>query len=599
MNSRIKILLLHLLLLTSSLLGQECYQTINNPSGIDFSSGQSNIETKACEIKSLFPIEYQNQFKVLDAGFYVHMGSFNGFGYPEGFDKLKSEITNQYYILIAAQHEQEGIFTDFWVDVKLPDITSDGCIPNLNEDAANLIEFILEKELSSPINYPQALSTTLEELKNYIEAAKQCCENGGSVAECIDCQKPNNIAAKLFALGFVSEPIQNLGDFNTGSESFPQITDYANQLFTVNNLTAVNIPSSYIDQIPLYESQGLSIKIYITKDENICSGDWTNIESEIENDLANVIFWHHIHKGENGLGDELLFSRVFLDGEGSNIKKNGEKLQKRMLGPDPVTAIIGALGSALSDALIQATAIYLTDDNVKEFGDAWSKVNYGSVAWSGFVGLFVISNKAIIVASAVGAATATITYKAFTDSNYTMEQATKDFMITFLGDLIGVSVGSAITNKLNNINISYLTTKGWIKLSKLIGRNYLVSDEIVEEMIELGINFTQQNLKFTAKNSKGVINFLEEGSESAGLLHIISRHWKPNELQRYFNNIDDMTEKMFIALKDRNYISKAVKEGSNPPKWEYIYKVETKTGELKDFLFAIGDNGFIVTFFKK
>lgn len=582
--------------------GQNCFEKLADFSGIDYSNSLSEIESAACDLKNILPSEFQNQFKVYDAGFYIHMGTFNGFGYPEGFEKLKNDIQSPYYLLIAAQNEPSGLYTRFWVDVKLPDITSDGCIPNLNEEASNLVEFVIDKEFSSrgrsSFLYPNSLIEGINSLKSYVEAATTCCQTGGDVAQCIDCNNPDNIAAKLLALGFVAEPIQNIGDFDTGSDAIPEISDYANELFTVNNLSAVNIPASYIEQIPLYQAQGLSIKIYITKDENVCSGEWQTIESEIENDPADVIFWHHIHKGEVGLGDELLFSRVFLGGEGSNLRTKGQRLQKS-LGPDPVTAIIGALGSAFSDALIQATAIYLIDDNVKEFGDAWSKVNFGSVAWSGFVGLFVVSNKAIIVASAVGAATATVTYKAFNELNYTMDQATKDFMITFLGDLIGVSVGSAVTNKLSNINVSYLTTKGWIKLSKLIGRNYLISDEIVEEMIDLGINFTQENLKFTAKNSKGVINFLEEGTESAGLQHIISRHWKPTELQKFFDDIDDMTEKMFIALKDRNYISKAQKPGSNPPKWEYIYKVETKTGQLKDFLFAIGDNGFIVTFFKK
>ena len=586
------------LLLIGTLQSQDCYQPSTNFSGIDFSGSQSEIESAACELKALFPVEYQNQFKVVDGSFYVHMENFDAFGYPEGFDQLKSEVTDEYYILIAAQNDNSGLFTKFWVDVMLPDITLDGCIPNLNQNAANLIEFVLEEKMNSPIAYPIALAESLTSLKEYIEIAIECCENGDNIAACIDCQNPNNIAAKLLALGFIAEPISNIGDFNTGSEAIPEIQDFANQLFTVNSLSAVNIPASYVEQIPTYQAQGLSIRIYITKDENICSDNWQSIENEIENDLADIIFWHHIHKGDERLGDEALYSRVFLKGEGSNMRKKGLRLSKRM-GPDPVTAIIGALGSAFSDALIQATAIYLIDDSVKEFGDAWGKVNYGSVAWSGFVGLFTVSNKAMIVANAVGIATATVTYKAFTNPAYTIDEASKDFTITLLGDLIGLSAGSAITNKLRPINISYLTSKGWIKLSKLIGRNYLVSDELIVEMTELGINFTQANLKFTAKNSEGVIKFLEEGTESAGLQHIISRHWKPNQLQKYFTDIEDMTEKMFISIKDRNYISRTVKEGSTPPKWEYLYKVETKSGELKDFLFAIGDNGFIVTFYKK
>lgn len=450
--------------------GQTCYEKMVGISGIDNSYSLSEIESAACELNDILPIEFQNQFKVYDAGFYIHMNSFNGFGFPEGFEKLKNDIQSPYYLLVAAQNDPTGLYTRFWIDVKLPDITSDGCIPNLKEEAANLVEFVIEKDFSSngrsPFSYPISLIKGINSLKSYLEASINCCQAGADVSQCIECNNSSSIAAKLLALGFVAEPIQNIADFETGSNAIPEISDYANQLFTVNSLIAVNIPSSYIEQIPTYQAQGLSIKIYITKDENICSGEWQIIEDEIENDPADVIFWHHIHKGEVELGDEFLFSRVFLKGEGSNTSRNERRLQKRILGPDPFTAIIGALGSAFSDAMIQTISIYYLDDTVPEgdWGAAFDKINYGSVLWSGFTGLFVVSGKAVTIAKAVGAATAEVTYLAFVDENYSKEQGVLDFARVFISEIIGNAVGGAIGSNLKNANLTWFSLKGLKKL---------------------------------------------------------------------------------------------------------------------------------------
>jgi hypothetical protein len=460
-----KLFLILLTVLTVQITnGQNCFEKLPELSGFDLSGYQSQIESAACKVRDSLPLNFQNDFKVYDAGFYIHMENFNGFGYPEGFSQLANSISSPYYVLVGKQNESRGLFTKFWVDVKLPDITGNGCIPNLNEEASNLVEFVIEREFNqsgrSPYAYPAALISALESLNEFIATAKVCCENGGDVAQCLACNNPDNIAAKLLSLGFVQEDIQNIGDY-VGSTSFPsEIVDHANLLFTVNDLTAVDIPASYTSQIPIYQSKGLSVKIYITKDENVCTSVWQGVQDEIENSPADVVFWHHIHKGKpNQLGDEKLFTRVFLGGVGSNLRKNGEGLQNRSLGPDPVTAIIGALGAAFSDAMIQTVSIYFLSDDIEEgdWGEAFDRINYGSVAWSGFTGLFVVNSKMVTVAVAVGAATAEVTYNAYNDPNYTMEQGALDFGRVFVSDLIGSAVGGAVGNKLKNVNLSWFS----------------------------------------------------------------------------------------------------------------------------------------------
>ena len=458
--------------------GQNCYQKLTDVSGIDHSASQSQIESAACELRDSLPSNFQNGFNVYDGGFYIHMEHFNGFGYPEGFEKLKQDATSPYYLLVGKQNESRGLYTRFWVDVKLPDITSDGCIPNLNAEASNLVEYVLEREFNksgrSHYSYPSALITAIEALNEYISNAKVCCQNGGDVAQCIECNNPDNIAAKLLSWGFVQENIQNIGDYSGSTNFPPEIVDHANLLFTVNNLTAVDIPASYIDQIPVYQAKGLTTKIYITKDENVCTSVWQTIQDEIENSPADVIFWHHIHKGKpNQLGDEKLFTRVYLGGEGSNMRENGQRLQGKALGPDPVTAIIGALGAAFSDAMIQTVSIYFLSDDIDEgdWGEAFDRINYVSVAWSGFSGLFIVNKKMVTVALAVGDATVEVTYNAYNNPDYTMEQGALDFGRVFVSELIGSAVGGAVGNKLKNVNLSWFSGKALSKLKVLFGNS--------------------------------------------------------------------------------------------------------------------------------
>lgn len=508
--------------------GQNCYQKLTDISGFDHSDSQSQIDDAACNLIQSLPENYQSEFKVYEGGFYIHMEHFKGFGYPQGFENLKDDATSPYYLLVGKQNESRGLYTRFWVDVKLPDITSDGCIPNLNDQASSLVEYVLEREFNkhdrSPSQYPYALITAIEALQDYISNATACCQSGGNITQCLECNTPDNIAANLLSMGFLQEDIQNIGDY-VGSTNFPsEIVDHANLLFTVNNMDAVDIPSSYIEQIPIYQEKGLSSRIYITKDENVCTPVWQSIQDEILNNPADVIFWHHIHKGNPQFGDEKLFTRVYIGGEGSNIRERGEGIGAR--GPDPVTAIIGALGAAFSDAMIQTVSIYYLDDGVPvgDWGAAFDKINWGSVTWSGFTGLFVVNKKMVTVAIAVGAATAEVTYNAYALENYTMEQGALDFGRVFLSELIGSAVGGAIGNKLKNVKISWFSKKGLSKLSTTIVDQSSATSK--RQFIKLGKNLEESGL--THKFDDWLWDEVFHPGGETPWQHIIARHTAAN-----------------------------------------------------------------------
>lgn len=519
---------------------EDCYIHLDDMSGLEISSYQTEIELAVCELVQALPQEFQNQFKVYDFGFYRLTEAFDGFDYPDAFETVINEVGGQspYYILIGKESELNSLYTRFWVHIELPDITSNGCLPELNAIASNVVRLAIEKEYDRnarvPLTYIQSYKKGFEALKIFLTDAVSCCQQGMSIAQCLDCNNPDNIAANLAALGFVSEKISNITEKII--EDIPSIEDHAGLVFDAGELSEINISENYANQISIFQEQGLSIKIFITRDETICLSVWDSIKSISNGGYYDVVFWHHIHKGGIEKGDELLFSRVFIKGINTGDRLN----MNRPVGPDPVSALIGALGSAFADAMIQATVIYLTDDNIKqgEWGEAFKKVNYGSVAWSGFVGLITINSKSILVATAVGSGVATVTYNAYqglySDSPNWASDMTRDFTGSFLGHIIGVSVGNAITNKLSKVNISYLSFKGFVKLAKILGlkigttrgiffhvdQTFKPADEALGVLVNGSymLNPTAINVNNLVKNPSGTIKFGSNYVHSPGAL---------------------------------------------------------------------------------
>ena len=92
------------------------------------------------------------------------------------------------------------------------------------------------------------------------------------------------------------------------------------------------------------------------------------------------------------------------------------------------------------------------------------------------------------------------------------------------------------------------------------------------------------------------ILFLENGSSSAGLKHIIERHWNEKELIRYFNSQDEMIQKIYSTINKEKFLTKEIVVRNGREGLEYTYKMSVKDGD-KTFKFGVGSNGYIVTFY--
>lgn len=174
--------LIIILLIGNFAVGQNCYVQLADMSGFDTSPYQSQLEAAACELIQEFPSEVQNQFKVFDFGFYSLNESMQG-GFQAVWDRVVQDAVSQspYYLLFGKQSDRTGVYTKFWLDLKLP---TDGKFSCFENDFYNKIEFrVLQKvntnyasNGNSPYSYSSAEIEGIEELKNWITEIVNCCD---------------------------------------------------------------------------------------------------------------------------------------------------------------------------------------------------------------------------------------------------------------------------------------------------------------------------------------------------------------------------------------------------------------------------------------
>lgn len=231
-------------------------------------------------------------------------------------------------------------------------------------------------------------------------------------------------------------------------------------MFSINDLTAVDIGKKYAAVIDSFNLNDLSVKIIVTNDDDICSADWSDLTALAESAQHDVVFWHHIHEG-NGTNDQFLYGKIFY--------KDSDTENKLNRGPDPFSFVLGFLGSFATDALMQLGINYLIDEVIDE-GDwtkAAQKINYGSSFVSGIMGGLGLDLKKLKYAASGAIALGTVAYNVATNSSYSKEEGVRDFIVTFITSYIGISAGPHIVGKLKNLGIDRLSSKAFKKFSSL------------------------------------------------------------------------------------------------------------------------------------
>ena len=245
--NQVKSTLILILLIALTNIGQtqNCYEVIADLSGFDTSPYQAELESAACELKNVFPAEFQEQFKVYGFGFYSQNEFMQG-GFQEVWNKVVSEIPTDYYLIFGKQTDQTGIYTKFWVDIKLPSTSIFVCTDEVTlTSLVNEVRLFTELKYSqagrSPSSYPEAEIFGLNRLKTYIQNQVECCDTGQRriSSQCGACLTIAETKAILNYEGYESYDGYELISYNPISTS----TD----LFENNGSTSIKKGSENID----------------------------------------------------------------------------------------------------------------------------------------------------------------------------------------------------------------------------------------------------------------------------------------------------------------------------------------------------------------
>jgi len=199
MNS--KSFFLILLTLTTVRLTSQCYKVEADFGGMDNSSYQAALEAAACQLRDSFPSIHQNDFKVFDFGFYS-MNQYQQGGFKAVWETVKSKVASQsqYYLLFGKITNNQGVYTELWVDLVLPRNNSFTCIdllsPNLRENLRKKYETtaneIHESNGKNPQKYHLAEIEVMKQLSEYVGGLKQCCDFANrSANQCSSCVLSN------------------------------------------------------------------------------------------------------------------------------------------------------------------------------------------------------------------------------------------------------------------------------------------------------------------------------------------------------------------------------------------------------------------------
>jgi hypothetical protein len=206
----------------------QCYERLFETSGFVTEPYQAALNEAACKLIQTMPETFRNNFKVFSCDFYVLQHHFKGFKYPQAFEAARVQAAgrSQYYLLLGRQSDPSGIFTRFWVDVKLPNTGDFSCIDKLSSTYRNAISAkhqvvannIHRLNQYNPFKYKIAEQGTIDSLRSFILETIECCDpvalRGASCNSCI--QKPTIIA-------FQEHPEQLFG-FDEESNGRPLLT---------------------------------------------------------------------------------------------------------------------------------------------------------------------------------------------------------------------------------------------------------------------------------------------------------------------------------------------------------------------------------------
>ncbi len=276
----------------TALDAQTCYIQKDEASGFDVQPYQAELDSAACQLVAAMPDSFANQFKVFSFGFYMDLEYYSGYSYPQAFLDMEAAVAQEspYYLLIGRQNDHTGVFTKFWVKVKLPNEGIFYCIDQLsstlrdeiNQKFTIIANTIHQINGNSPSYFDVTEQGTMDSLINYISDLNLCClgEQRG-YSGCTTCAfSKTQFKSLLLSEGLLDLNVGNIIDETQQSTSDEEIgfqIEIAGQMIDLDN--AIDTLKAHIHAIFPH----VSIKVYPFNYNQYCS-NFAGIKSQYLND---------------------------------------------------------------------------------------------------------------------------------------------------------------------------------------------------------------------------------------------------------------------------------------------------------------------------
>jgi hypothetical protein len=254
----------------------DCYVRLNDISGVNTDEYQGGLKTVACNLINNFPDNFKDSFKIYDFGFYSNNEYFEG-NFSDMFPKIIDEVQQQspYYLLFGKQTDNSGIYTKFWIELKLPQNGQFSCMTDLDRDIylKRIQNATDEKYLEfnkTFLYYSQAEIAGIAELDSIISEIKDCCLISGIQNRSNDCSECSNEKVKKYfeiqqfdkiELDIIAAPKANI--------DIPLVKDLSYHKVNINNINDYlgNHLSVTIEEF----NKWISFNILISSNESFCS----------------------------------------------------------------------------------------------------------------------------------------------------------------------------------------------------------------------------------------------------------------------------------------------------------------------------------------
>ena len=308
------------------------YVQLNDGSGFNTTPYQDSLELHAQALNMAIPVAMRPLFRVYDFGFYLHQEVTDG--YPDVFEKKRAEIAGitPYYLIFGKQTDKKGIYTKFWVEVKMPDTGCFSDVSNFQRENISLflntyVSLKYEEKGKSASAFAEVELSCIDSLKSIFVEIADCCINKQSGVGCSICPTSEQIKQVLIENNFIGFPcpIQNIQDINI----YSQVKNYSeSSILGINMFDRLN---TILTKLPSTSSK-LPIG-YVTDNSNLCYDHfYDSVSIKYNENLYDHDTWVHLWQNETGesyifvknefyflASDESFFDENIVIAKGQNL----------------------------------------------------------------------------------------------------------------------------------------------------------------------------------------------------------------------------------------------------------------------------------------